>query len=61
VLLLVIVVVVLFSVVAKLVRNEVELSNTVVWFVPLLVSNAVDCVVEVLNSVVRDTVVKSLT
>ena len=60
-LLLVIVVVVLFSVVAKLVRNEVELSNTVVWFVPLFVSNTVDCVVEVLNSVVRDTVVKSLT
>lgn len=60
-LLLVIVVVVLFSVVAKLVRNEVELSNTVVWFVPLFVSNAVVIPVEVLNSVVRDTVVKSLT
>jgi hypothetical protein len=61
VLLLVIVVVVLFSVVAKLVRNEVELSNTVVWFVPLFVSNAVVILVKVLNSVVRDTVVKSLT
>ena len=60
-LLLVIVVVVLFSVVAKLVRNEVELSNTVVWFVPLFVSNAVVIPVKVLNSVVRDTVVKSLT
>jgi hypothetical protein len=61
VLLLVIVVVVLFSVVAKLVRNEVELSNTVVLFVPLFVSNAVVIPVKVLNSVVRDTVVKSLT
>lgn len=60
-LLLVIVVVVLFSVVAKLVRNEVELSNTVVLFVPLFVSNAVVIPVKVLNSVVRDTVVKSLT
>lgn len=60
-LLLVIVVVVLFSVVAKLVRNEVELSNTVVWFVPLFVSNVVVLFVKVLNSVVRDTVVKSLT
>lgn len=60
-LLLVIVVVVLFSVVAKLVRNEVELSNTVVWFVPLFVSNTVVLFVKVLNSVVRDTVVKPLT
>lgn len=60
-LLLVIVVVVLFSVVAKLVRNEVELSNTVVWFVPLFVSNTVVIPVKVLNSVVRDTVLKSLT
>lgn len=53
--------VVLFNVVLKLVKKDVEPSNTVVVFVPLFVSNAVTILVDVSKAVVRETVVKALT